>query len=178
MSDVLQRSVQMLAYSSSLTRAIAVFCAAILLFILIPAWLLVAFRQRWRITLASVLQTVLLFGLSYVAAKLLSHVIFDQRPYLLQHIQPLIPLAQDNGFPSDHTLLAWALALSLIWLAPAAVWPFVVGAVLVMLGRLGVAAHHTLDVAGSALIVAAVTLTLDHLPLPPSWRQRLFADRR
>jgi membrane-associated phospholipid phosphatase len=131
-----------------------------------------------RISVASTLRTVLVFGVSYVAAKAMSHVISDPRPYIVQHIQPLLPLAHDNGFPSDHSLLAWALALSLIWLAPGAVWPFVVGAVLVMLGRLGVAAHHTLDVAGSAAIVFVVAGLVALPRWPAAWRLPIFADRR
>ena len=178
MHDVLQRTVQSLAYSNALTRALAVFCAAILLFLLMAAWLVVVFRHRARVSFASGLQTVLLFGVSYVAAKAISHVVGDPRPYVVQHIQPLLPLAHDNGFPSDHSLLAWALVLSLVWLAPAAVWPFVVGALLVTLGRLGVAAHHSLDVTGSAAIVFVVAGLIALLRWPAGWRRPIFADRR
>lgn len=178
MHDVFQRSVQSLAYTDALTRAFAVFCAAVLLFLLIAAWLIVVFRQRARVSLASGLRTALLFGVSYVAAKLISHVVSDPRPYIVQHIQPLLPLAHDNGFPSDHSLLAWALVFSLVWLAPAAVWPFVVGALFVMLGRLGVAAHHTLDVTGSAAIVFVVAGLVALLRWPAAWRRPIFADHR
>jgi membrane-associated phospholipid phosphatase len=178
MTDFVQRGVQTLAYTDGLTRHIAVFFAGKLVFVLAIAWLLVVFWQRSRITPASVIRLVLLLAVSYVAAKLVSHVVIDPRPYLVQHIKPLIQLSTDNGFPSDHSLLAWALAISLVWFAPSAVWPFVVGAILVMLGRLGVAAHHTLDVTGSALIVVVVALIVSRLPVPEQWDQRLFADRR
>jgi membrane-associated phospholipid phosphatase len=178
MTDFVQRGAQTLAYTDDLTRNVAIFFAGKLVFVLVIAWLLVVLRQRSRITPASVIRLVLLLGVSYIGAKLVSHVVSDPRPYLVQHIQPLIPLSTDNGFPSDHSLLAWALAISLVWFAPSAVWPFVVGAILVMLGRLGVAAHHTVDVTGSALIVIVVALIVSRLPLPDQWEQRLFADRR
>jgi membrane-associated phospholipid phosphatase len=175
MHDQIQRSVQAFAYTDGLTRDAAIVCAAVLVFLLAAAWIVTVYRARAGITVAATARTVLLLGVAYVLAKALGHVISDPRPYVVQHIQPLIPLAHDNGFPSDHALLAWALALSLCWLAPAAVAPFAVGAVLVMFGRLGVAAHHTLDVAGSALIVAAVALLLTLLPLPARWERPLFA---
>ncbi|HEV7213688.1 MAG TPA: phosphatase PAP2 family protein [Chloroflexota bacterium] len=178
MHDAIQRTIQSLAYSNALTKALAVFCAAILVFLLMAAWLVVVFRHRGRVSVASTLQTVLLFGVSYVAAKAISHGVSDPRPYIVQHIQPLMPLAHDNGFPSDHSLLAWAMVFSLLWLAPAAVWPFVLGALLVMLGRLGVGAHHTVDVTGSAAIVFVVAGLVALLRWPAGWRRPIFADRR
>ena len=178
MHDVIQRTIQNLAYGDSSTKALAVFCAAVLLFLLMAAWLVVVYRNRARVSIASGVRTLLLFGVSYLVAKAISHVVNDPRPYIVQHIQPLIPLAHDNGFPSDHSLLAWALVFSLVWLAPAAVWPFVIGALLVMLGRLGVAAHHTLDVGGSAAIVFVVAGLVALLRWPTGWRRPIFADGR
>lgn len=178
MTDEIQRAVQSLAYANGLTRAIAVFCAQDLVFVLVVAWLPVVYHHRARLTPATVTRLLALLAASYLAAKLISHVVNDPRPYLVQHIEPLLPLARDNGFPSDHALLAWALAVSLVWLVPGAVGPFVVGAVVVMLARLGVAAHHTLDVAGSAAIVLVVALALTRLPLPEAWNRSLFADPR
>lgn len=178
MTDIVQRSAQTLAYTNGFTRHVAIFFAGNLVFVLVIAWLIVVFRHRTRITPASVIRLGLLLAASYIAAKLVSYAVIDPRPYLVQHIQPLIPLSTDNGFPSDHSLLAWALAISLVWFAPAEVWPFVAGGILVMLGRLGVAAHHTLDVTGSALTVVVVALIVSRLPLPDRWWQRLFAHRR
>jgi membrane-associated phospholipid phosphatase len=176
--DTFQQAIQALAYANPFWRAAAIFCAAVLLYLLVLAWVAAVYLQRRRLTMGVVARVVLLFGLSYGVAKLAGHVILDPRPYLVQQIAPLIPLAHDNGFPSDHSLLAWALALSLIWLAPPFVWPFAAGAVLVMLGRLGIAAHHTLDVGGSALIVLVVALLVARLPLPAGWHRPLLRHPR
>lgn len=178
MRDTIQQSIQTLTYANTFWRDVAIFCAAALLYVLVLAWIVAVYLQRRRITSAVVLRVVLLFGLSYVVARLAGHVIIDPRPYVVQQIPPLIPLAHDNGFPSDHALLAWALVLSLVWLGPSVIWPFGAGAVLVMLGRLGIAAHHTLDVGGSALIVLFIALILGRLPMPAGWDRPLLRHRR
>ena len=178
MRDNIQRAIQALAYTNAFWRDVAIFCAAALLYFLVVAWFVAVYLQRQRLTFAVVLRVALLFGLSYVIAKVAGHVIVDPRPYLVQQIVPLIPLAHDNGFPSDHSLLAWALALSLVWLGPSSIWPFVLGAILVMLGRLGIAAHHSLDVGGSALIVLVIALILGRLPMPKGWDRPLLRHHR
>jgi undecaprenyl-diphosphatase len=111
---------------------------------------------------------------AYVASRILTGVIYDPRPYLVEHLRPLMALSRDNGFPSDHTLLAAALAASLWWIDRRLVLPFAVGAVLVMLGRLGVGAHHTLDVLGSVAIVTAAAVLAGALPLPVAWKAPLL----
>ena len=118
MQDGIQRVVQALAYSDGFTRDAAVVCAVALVFAMAAGWLLMVYRRRAELTLATCVRIAVLFVAAYLIAKGLGHVIHDPRPYLVEHLQPLIPLAHDNGFPSDHSLLAWVLALSLAWLAP------------------------------------------------------------
>jgi undecaprenyl-diphosphatase len=65
------------------------------------------------------------------------------------HFTPLIPHAPDNGFPSDHTLLSSAIAMTvflrnrsiggLLWFLT----------LLVAAGRIGSGLHSPIDVAGS-----------------------------
>jgi undecaprenyl-diphosphatase len=83
----------------------------------------------------------------------------DPRPFAVGHFHPLIPHVADNGFPSDHALLAAFLVVCVIrarsWLA---VPPVVVLAVLVVWARVGAGIHHPIDVIGSAVFVAAGAL--------------------
>lgn len=174
MHDVVQQAVQTFTYQHVLTRDLAVFFAGILLFVMGLVWVLAVVQQRAAITLVTVARVILLFAVSYVAAKVLGHVVADPRPYVVQHITPLMSLSKDNGFPSDHSLLAAALTVSLAWFAPRLVLPFTLGTVLVMLGRLGVAAHHTEDVLGSVIIVLIVALIVSMLPMPTSWRKPIL----
>lgn len=130
---------------------VAAFLAAVVLFFLLrsksrPALL------RWAIT------AVLILGLSYVFAKIGAALYTDPRPFTVDHVKPLISHAPDNGFPSDHALLAGAIvalvALVSLWWA----LPFVVLAVLVDWGRVGSGVHHVSDVVGSSVFVALATV--------------------
>lgn len=171
MADVVQQAVQAAAYSSALTRALAVFCAVGVLVLLALGWLALLWQRRASISVATAARIAALLVLSYVIAKVLGHFVLDPRPYLLEGIAPLTAVAHDNGFPSDHTLLAAALTASVVWIAPRYVGYFILGTLLVLLGRLGIAAHHTLDVAGSVFIVVVVALAVSAARLPAAWRQ-------
>jgi len=175
--DVIQQGVQALATQNTVTREVAVLCATVVIVLLAAAWLVVALRHRRTLTLATTSHAALAV-LALLLAKVSTHVISDPRPYLIDHVAPLTPLSRDNGFPSDHTLLAAVLAASLWWIDRRLIVAFAVGAVLVMLGRLGVGAHHTLDVLGSVAITLVAALIVRALPLPTRWSAPLLPALR
>jgi undecaprenyl-diphosphatase len=166
MPDPLQQALQDAAVHSSLVGSLAVFCAAYLLFVLAAGWLVIVVVERKAITLAVIARVALMVVLSFAVATVLGHLISDPRPYLVEHTTPLAAVAHDNGFPSDHTLMAAALTASLWWFARRALPYFLAGTLLLAAGRLGIEAHHTLDVGGSMGIVLVVTLLVSALPLP------------
>ncbi len=65
--------------------------------------------------------------------------------------------------------------ISLWWIARRYIPLFALGVILVALGRLGVGAHHTLDVVGSFVIVLVVALIIGLIPLPRAWRTHFLA---
>jgi membrane-associated phospholipid phosphatase len=79
----------------------------------------------------------------------------DPRPFAVGHFHPLIAHVADNGFPSDHALLAAFLVAGVIlvrwWIAVPVI---VVLGVLVDWARVGAGIHHPIDVIGSAVFVA------------------------
>jgi undecaprenyl-diphosphatase len=105
-------------------------------------------------------------ALTALLAVVLGHPIPDPRPYLAEGYTPLTHVSADNGFPSDHTLLAALLAGLLGWIDRRWRWALAVGAGLVGLGRLAVGAHHTLDVLGSVLIVMVAVGVAGWVRLP------------
>ncbi len=88
-----------------------IFCAKYLIFILIfvvfAVWIKIPAKIRWQFAAAVVLAGVT----ALILSKLAGRFYFHHRPFVVQNIKPLIPHGDDNGFPSDHTLLATALAL-------------------------------------------------------------------
>lgn len=125
---------------------------------------------RWVVA-ASVLVIV-----AYIAAQIGGAIYNDPRPFAAGHFRPLIAHVADNGFPSDHSLMAAALvaAVALARLR----WALLVLplAILVEWARVGAGLHHPIDVIGSDLCVAvgvlaalliAPTLTRLVLPLVP-----------
>ncbi len=89
------------------------------------------------------------FVLSYIIAKILNKVIISPRPQFTDHIQPLIKVASDNGFPSDHTLLSMSIALVVLVYNKKIGSILLVLAALVGISRVLAHAHHWIDVFGS-----------------------------
>jgi undecaprenyl-diphosphatase len=90
--------------------------------------------------------------LAYLIAKTGSLLFYHDRPFVVLGIEPLIPHAPDNGFPSDHTLLAATLACAMY--AFDTRWGRVAIAIAAVIGAARVIAHvhHAIDILGSFVI--------------------------
>ena len=93
----------------------------------------------------------------YLAGLIAGYFYNNPRPFVSEHITPLISHAADNGFPSDHTLLVAALA-SILYCYNRTLG-FVVFAIAVLIGvsRVFAGIHHRVDIAGSFGIAIATT---------------------
>lgn len=178
MHDVLQQAMYAFATQSGAATKLVVFCAQYLVFVMALAWLGAAFMARRQISLDTLARIVVLVVVALIVAKVFNHLIQDTRPYLIaaDHETPLTSVSKDNGFPSDHALLAAAITASLWWINRRLIWPFAVLTAFVMLGRLGIGAHHTLDVVGSVVIVLIVAVIVALLPLPATLDRPLLAS--
>ncbi|MCX6762335.1 MAG: phosphatase PAP2 family protein [Candidatus Moranbacteria bacterium] len=105
---------------------------------------------------------VILLPLSYVIAKIVSRFYFDPRPFVQGNFAPLIGHAADNGFPSDHTLLAAAIAFAIFHFNKKLGLFLFFLAVLVGVARVLAGVHHAADIAGSLIIVGLVYLLTDY----------------
>ncbi len=89
---------------------------------------------------------------SYILSRIVSLFYYDPRPFISEHIIPLIHHVADNGFPSDHALLTGTLA------AIVTVFDKRIGVILWVLAifvggaRVLAGIHHTVDIVGSYLI--------------------------
>jgi len=107
---------------------------------------------RWAVTAA------VLLVLSYVFAQIGGLLYNDPRPFAVEHFQPLIAHAADNGFPSDHALVAAALVALVALVSIPWALPFALLAIVIDWGRVGAGIHHVIDVVGSSVFVALATL--------------------
>lgn len=54
--------------------------------------------------------SILAFPIAFILTKALGFVFYNPRPFVVEHVQPLVAHAADNGFPSDHTVLTMTIA--------------------------------------------------------------------
>lgn len=105
---------------------------------------------------------VLTIGLALLGITAAAALWADPRPFAVDGHPPLIPHSADNGFPSDHTTLAAAIAAAIV------PWRRRLGAVLLVLAagvgaaRVAAHVHHVPDVLGGFLIgvLAAIVASL------------------
>lgn len=95
--------------------------------------------------------------IAYALAKLAGMAYYDTRPFAAENFTPLFPHANNNGFPSDHTLLSGFLGF--LALRYNRVWGAVLLglAVLIGLSRVFAGVHHVLDIVAS-LVIAGVAV--------------------
>ncbi|PZS15552.1 MAG: UDP-diphosphatase [Pseudonocardiales bacterium] len=77
----------------------------------------------------------------------------------LSNIVVIAPCGTDSSFPSDHAVMAGAVAGGLVWVTRRALaWVTVTAALLIALSRVYVAAHYPQDVLAGLLLGAVVSV--------------------
>jgi len=175
MDDRFQSALAAVASQSGIVRSLAVFCAGLLVYLLLVVWLLLVWRQRESLTFATVARIGIVMLGAILLARIAAQFISNPRPYIVAHTVPLMPVSADNGFPSDHTLLVAALTATVYGIDRRWIGPLAAGTLLVALGRLAVGAHHTVDVVGSVVIVLLAAIVAAMAPLPRTWNQPVLA---
>lgn len=107
--------------------------------------------------------TVLTLPLSFILAKLASLVFYNPRPFVVENVQPLISHAADNGFPSDHTLLAMTIAAIIFQFNKKLGLSLIIVGLIVGVSRVLVKVHHPVDILGSTVIAFAATYGASYL---------------
>lgn len=132
----------------------------------------------WFFTVATMV------SISLALFRLFDALIFDPRPFAVNHFQPLLPHTANNGFPSGYGLLAAAIAAAIFFANRKWALPFVILAFLIGWARVGVGIHHAVDIAGSwgivtvaslvAFIVGPVIAAILLPSIPASWTVETF----
>lgn len=171
-TDPIQHALHSAATQSPVLTVLAVFCAVRLLFVLVALMAVQGVLNLSRLTWTVAARVVVSLAVATLLTLLLNHVVTDVRPYVAEHYVPLAHVANDNGFPSDHTLIAALLVCWTWWIDRRWLGIFIVGLLAVLVGRLGVGAHHTLDVLGSLVFAAAGFGVAQATRLPADWNGR------
>ena len=133
-------------------NSLIIFCGQYLIsvpvLVLVIYFILVSWAQKSRLILLSVIAMTVAYALARIASDLYN----DPRPFVVGHFKPLIDHTADNGFPSDHMLLASTIAMIVFYFNKKmgiALWvvAFVIG-----FSRVYAGIHHTVDIVGSTVI--------------------------
>lgn len=153
-------------------NAFFIFAAKYLYLLPILALALYVFMQgraAWKqMTLFAIPAAILSYALGVIGNSMY----YDPRPFVVGRFTPLVAHAADNGFPSDHTLLAATLAM-IGWYwdrrLGAALWAI---AALIAFARVYVGVHHVIDVTGSMLF-AIVGVSAVYLMYARLWHSKI-----
>jgi len=102
----------------------------------------------------------------YLMAKISSLFYYNPRPFVVEQFVPLIPHADNNGFPSDHTLLSAAVASVVYFFNKKLGALLLILALLVGTSRVLAGVHHAVDIAGSIIIAFVVSFLMYKYVLP------------
>lgn len=114
----------------------------------VVAWFVTPKINRWRFTLSVVVAGVI----ALVLARIASRLYYDPRPFVTEHVQPLFYHAPNNGFPSDHSLLAMALTAIVYFFNKKLAVIMLIPTVLIGVARVLAKVHSPIDIAGAWLI--------------------------
>jgi len=100
---------------------------------------------------------LLSFPIAFLIAFIGGLLFYDTRPFVAEHIEPLIPHGADNGFPSDHTLFAMVTAATIfVYNRKLGMLLGILG-VLIGVSRVMAEVHYPIDIVGSIAIAIAAT---------------------
>lgn len=147
----------------SLETVVIILCAKYL--VAVPVLALLAYfslsarRQKHRLLWL----TVISFPLAYLIARILGHLFYSARPFVVGNFVPLIAHAADNGFPSDHTLIAATIAMVVLYFDRR--WGIALWIIAALIGASRVLAgvHHIVDIIGAMIIAVAAVIAAHYI---------------
>lgn len=142
---------------TSLVVLMAKFLLYLVVLIGVIFWLIVPRGQKVRLAVIGALAGIL----ALVLTKLAGSLYYDPRPFVVQHTEPLLQHVADNGMPSDHTVLAALVAVTIFQVSRKVGLVLFFLALLLGVSRVLVQIHSPIDiVVGLAIGVGSVALAV------------------
>lgn len=139
-----------------------IFSAKYLVYLLVVAAVIFTFFQKREVLKRMIVFAVISLPITYIVAKIAGKLYFDPRPFVTQHVAPLIPHAPTNGFPSDHALISFAVAWIIFLHNKKAGIVFLLVALLIGVSRVYVRVHSPIDIIGSLVISFVVAFLTEY----------------
>jgi undecaprenyl-diphosphatase len=130
---------------------------------------------RWKLATAS---AALAAVIGLAANQVLGGIWYDQRPFVTHpnHTVLLIQHAKDNGFPSDHATVAFAIAFAIFAFSRPLGTLLIVAATAISLDRIFVGVHYPADLLISCLVGLGSAILVTTIGRPSAtWAVRLIS---
>jgi undecaprenyl-diphosphatase len=132
--------------------SLIIFCAKYVIVFVVLGWLLTLWRINKDLRRQFIVATVLAGIFALVLSRIASTLYYDPRPFVSQHVKPLIDHAADNGFPSDHALFTMTLTAVTYFYSRKLAGLMLIGTILVGVARVLAHVHSPIDIAFGWLI--------------------------
>lgn len=117
--------------------------------------------------------------ISFVIAFLIKHFFPTVRPFITngKGIDVLIR-PTDGAFPSEHTTLAFALAVTVFMHDRKIGWIFLFSALLIGIARVLANVHYPIDIVGGAFLGTIVAVVMERVHFPQLFTGKIKLKRR
>ncbi len=149
----------------SLIRLVGQYFFLISVVIVAIYWLRAKLSVKYSLGWQLVAGGAVALALDLIGGKLYYHT----RPFVSEHIVPIIAHAADNGFPSDHAMLTSFLAFTMFLYSRRTAAVLLVNALLVSWARVAAHIHSPLDIAGG-FVFAAIGVAVAYY-VAKTWRR-------
>lgn len=147
-----------LAGHSQLFDGLMIFSADYLIFLVIILSFILALKDSQGQKALVLTLVSLLVG--FILLKIVEIFTYEPRPFLTNPISPLININDNDGFPSDHTLILTIITLSHVFYKTKYTWIMVLSLILTGFARIYVGVHYPVDILGGFILgTLAVTLS-------------------
>ena len=128
--------------------SVIIFCAQYL-FLFVIAGIGIACLQTTKNLKAQFIAAIIIAGaIAFILSRIASKLYYDPRPFVTEHVRPLISHPADNGFPSDHALLTMTLTAITYFYNKKIAFIMLCLTILVGISRVLAKVHSPVDIGG------------------------------
>jgi membrane-associated phospholipid phosphatase len=97
------------------------------------------------------------FIIAFILGLIAGSLYYNPRPFVVEPVQPLFPYQPNNGFPSEHTLVAMVIAGAIFAYRQKSGILLVILGILIGVSRVIANVHHPVDIIGGVAVAVVST---------------------